>query len=90
MKSWMLFLLLLVSFASCKRNWTDKDKAEFTSGCLNRASRDMGGDSARAYCRCLLEKVVKHYPNANDAKYIRYDSTVRQLAKDCLKQPGQF
>jgi len=85
MKKMALFLLA-AALVSCSRPWTEKDKSEFVSGCLSAAVRGMGEDSAKRYCRCLVEKVVAKYPNANDAKYIKYDSTVKVLAQECLKQ----
>jgi hypothetical protein len=79
--------VFLFSLFSCKRKWTDKDKNDFYSGCMNGAVSNKEVTDPKSYCNCLLEKVVAKYPNANDAKYIRYDSSVRRLAKDCLHQP---
>jgi hypothetical protein len=79
-------LLFALSLFSCKRKWTDKDKSDFYSGCLSSAQKNSDITNPKTYCNCLLQKVVEKYPNANDAKYIRYDTTVKQLAKDCLKQ----
>jgi len=79
-------VLFALSLFSCKRKWTDKDKNDFYSGCLSNALTDKDVKNPKAYCNCLLQKIVAKYPNANDAKYIRYDSTARQLAMDCLKQ----
>lgn len=81
----LLPIVLLVLLFSCKRKWTEKDRSEFVSGCLSKAVIDLGQDKAKPYCNCLLQKIVAKYPNANDAKYIRYDTTVKQLAKECLK-----
>jgi hypothetical protein len=80
-----VFLLALGLF-SCKRKWTDKDKADFYSGCLNTATKATEIKDPKSYCSCLLQKVVAKYPNANNAKYIKYDSSVRQLARTCLQQ----
>ena len=77
----------MIIFCGCARKWTDKDRSEFISGCVSRSIPDMGEDSARNYCRCMLTKVEKKYPNARDAAYIRYDSSIVRIAKDCLKQP---
>jgi len=85
MRNYVLFLLVLC-LVSCKRKWTDKDKSEFYSGCLNNALKNPDIKDPKSYCSCLLQKVVVNYPNANDAKYLKYDSTVRHLARDCMKQ----
>ena len=82
----IMALLFVVTCFSCKRKWSENDKSEFLGGCLKAAIRDMGEEKAKPYCNCLLKKIVDKYPNANDAAYIRYDSTNRQLAKDCLNQ----
>lgn len=85
MRICIAFLLVLALF-SCKRKWTDKDKKDFYAGCLNSATKNADIKNPKSYCSCLLQKVVAKYPDANDAKYIRFDSTVRQLAIECLKQ----
>jgi len=77
-------MLLILSLFSCKRKWTDSDKSDFYSGCLNSAVKNKDITNAKSYCNCLLQKVVAKYPNANDAKYIKYDSTIKQLARECL------
>ena len=76
----------MLSFFSCKRKWTEKDKSEFLGGCMNNAMNNKDVVNAKAYCNCLLEKIVAKYPNANDMQYAKYDSTNAKLAKDCLKQ----
>ena len=86
MKKIIFFLLAFSGFYGCKRKWTDKDKSEFVSGCLNKMIKEMGESKAKSYCNCLMDKIVKKYPNANDVKYIKYDSSVTHMAKDCLKQ----
>jgi hypothetical protein len=83
MRNLILFLFLLLLF-SCKRKWTEKDKSDFYSGCLNSAVKNKDIANPKTYCSCLLQKVVAKYPNANDGKYIKYDSTVRQLARECM------
>jgi hypothetical protein len=87
MRKIFLLLLACAGFCSCRRAWTDRDKAEFVSGCINGALREMGETKAKTYCNCMLDKVVRKYPNARDAAYIRYDSAIARMGKDCLKQP---
>ena len=83
----VVLVLGLIFMTSCSRKWTDKDKSEFLSGCLSASVKDtlIGEVYARDYCSCLLQKVVEHYPNANDVQYIRYDTAVKQLARECLE-----
>lgn len=79
------FLLLLIS---CSRPWTEKDKSEFLSGCLHGAAASMGSEKGKAYCQCMLGKVVARYPNARDARYLSSDTAMRGLGRDCLHQAG--
>jgi len=85
MRNFILFLCCLLLF-SCKRKWTEKDKNDFYAGCMSNAVNNKEVHDPKVYCNCLLQKMVVKYPNANDAKYVRYDTTVRQLSRDCLKQ----
>jgi len=85
MRNLLICLVVLCAF-SCARKWTDKDKSEFYSGCLNSATTNKDIKDPKSYCSCLLQKVVAKYTDANDVKYLKYDSTGRQLARDCMKQ----
>jgi hypothetical protein len=82
----VVLLLFVITAFSCKRQWNEKDKSDFYSGCLNNATTNKDIKDPKTYCSCLLQKVVAKYPNANDARYIKYDTTVKQLARDCMKQ----
>jgi hypothetical protein len=86
MRNFFLLLLCVLFLVACKRKWTDNDKADFYSGCLNSATKNHDIKDPKSYCSCLLQKIVAKYPNANDAKYIKYDSTAKELARECLKQ----
>ena len=83
--------LLISSFmflVSCKRPWSEKDKADFVSGCLaGGAVKDLGETRAKNYCNCMLTKVMTRYPNRNDALFMQHDSSMTAIGKDCLKQP---
>jgi hypothetical protein len=85
MLKFSVFFVLLLSTFACSRPWSDRDKQEFTGGCLSRQTPLMGADSARKYCHCLLNKALARYPDANDAKYMMYDTAVVRMAQDCLK-----
>ena len=82
-----LFLLVILAFAfsSCKHAWTQKDKEDFVGGCVNGALKEMGEAKARSYCSCMLQKLQKRYPNAADMKYVKNDTAVHSMAKECMK-----
>jgi hypothetical protein len=86
MKGIAVLLLLCSLLFSCKRKWTQEDKSEFLGGCIKTAITDLGEERAKPYCSCLLNKMLERYPNANDMKYAKYDSSIVGIAKDCLKQ----
>lgn len=86
MRNFVVILSCALLLFACKRKWTDNDKSDFYSGCLNSATRNHDIKDPKSYCSCLLEKIVAKYPNANEAKYIRYDSNAKHLATECLKQ----
>jgi hypothetical protein len=85
MRKMILCMLFTTSLFACKRKWTAKDRSDFYAGCISHATIDKEIKDAKAYCSCLLQKVVVKYPNANDAKYMKYDTSVLQLARDCRK-----
>ena len=80
-----VLILVLTLIIGCKRKWTENDRRDFYSGCLSNATTNKDVKDPKSYCNCLLQKIVAKYPNANDAKYIRYDSTAKQLARTCLQ-----
>jgi hypothetical protein len=87
MQKIIVIILLLGLLTSCKRKWTDKDKQEFLSGCMNSAVKDLGSDKAKQYCHCMLDKVLARYPDARDINWISRDTAMPRMGRDCLKQP---
>jgi hypothetical protein len=87
MKYSLIILSTCILAISCKQTWNEKNKSEFMGGCLHRQTPEMGESKAKTYCSCLLEKVMKKYPDASDLYYVGYDTTISNLAKECLKQP---
>ncbi|HEY0355849.1 MAG TPA: hypothetical protein VGC29_06580 [Flavisolibacter sp.] len=87
MKQLVLFSILILILGSCKRKWTEERKSEFMAGCLSNAVRDslIGERYARAYCDCILDRVVKKYPDAGDVNYIKYDTAIITISRSCLQ-----
>lgn len=67
MKKYMLPLLLLsCTYISCN-TWPQEDKDAYTQSCLQDANTWAGSpDKAKTYCDCMLQQLMKKYPNAND------------------------
>ncbi|MFL5742737.1 MAG: hypothetical protein ACJ75B_21130 [Flavisolibacter sp.] len=85
MKKYFL-LLISICLICCQSKWTEKNKSDLLSSCIAGATKDMGATKAKAYCQCMLEKIVRKYPNADDARYLQYDTAMRRMGKDCLQQ----
>jgi hypothetical protein len=83
-----IILVTVSIFISCKTKWSDKDRSEFISGCMQGgAVTDMGKEKAKNYCQCMLEKIIVKYPDRRDAHFMRYDTSLARLAIECSKQP---
>ena len=82
-----IFLLaaLWLFFSSCKNAWTQEDKDTFMGGCINGARKDMSIEKAQSYCSCMLQKLQKRFPDAGDMKYVKSDTAVYSMARDCMK-----
>ena len=50
--------------------WTKNDHEEFVTSCINSAKASLGESKAKSYCECMMFKIEKIYPNANDAAKI--------------------
>jgi len=77
--------LAFLAFVSCNHPWTQDDKQNFLGGCMRGALKDMDEGKARAYCSCMLQKVQKRYPNAADAKYLKNDTAIYSMGRECIK-----
>lgn len=83
---WIFLPALGVLFASCDRPWTQSDKQNFLGGCMSGALKDMGAAKASDYCNCMLEKVQKKYPDAADARYLKNDTAVYTMGRECMRK----
>jgi hypothetical protein len=89
MKKYMLPVILCCFFLSCKNTWDDDDKQTFYQSCIDAAKSDGNSEAkAKPYCDCLMEKMMKRYPNESDA--LEHMDTVitdpeMQKCKDLLK-----
>lgn len=60
-------LLLALSFTSCK-SWDEPDQQAWKQACMENATKWAADEAnAKTYCDCVLEKMMKKYPNVNDA-----------------------
>lgn len=83
MVRFFLLCCLVTLTLSCKRKWSEQNKKDFVAACEKKQLNELGA-VASPYCQCLLQKVMERYPNANDVGYIRSDTSVAALARQCL------
>ncbi len=83
---YLIVLLIGAGCISCNRKWTDEDRKQFIGGCMSTAVADtmIGSRLAKDYCDCLVLEIERKYPDANDVQYIRFDSSARQIGRQCL------
>ncbi|HJW17116.1 MAG TPA: hypothetical protein VJ499_08345 [Flavisolibacter sp.] len=79
----IIIIVASVLFYSCSEGWTKADEQQFTGGCLKGAFKDMDSTKARSYCDCMLQQLKKRYPNASDLKYVKTDTAIYSLGKQC-------
>jgi len=64
-----IFLLLcMASLSSCTDFWDGSTQRKFHEACAGEAVKWAGTpEKADVYCNCVLEKMMKKYPNEDDA-----------------------
>ena len=68
MKKILLLLLCIVAMGSCKNTWDQEAKDMYTESCMDDANRwAKSPELAKKYCNCMLEKIIKKYPDVNEA-----------------------
>ena len=65
-------------------SWTKDDENEFLAGCVDNAKSRYSEDTAYFYCKCVLEKLKQHFPNADSAEAALKDSiSAAQYTQGC-------
>jgi len=68
--------------------WKKSEREEFVTSCINSAKANLGETKAKSYCECMLFKIEKIYPNADDATKITAEDFKtdywQKLIKGCL------
>lgn len=63
-----LLLLLAIVSTSCRETWNESTKNKFHEGCMDEATVWAGNPQlAKAYCNCVLGKMMTKYPHEEDA-----------------------
>lgn len=88
MKQIIFVLLLNTLTLACSQKkdikWSAKDQKDFTESCIENAKSGIGEENAIKYCDCMMEKMMKKYPDINDAEKISMGETM-ELANECAR-----
>lgn len=85
--------IILISFLSllaiaCQNKkaikWPQEEIKAFKESCIENAKGGIGEEKAVKYCDCMLEKVMKKYPDINDAEKMTMGETM-EMARGCSK-----
>lgn len=79
----------VIEIKSCiSGTWPRIEREEFVTSCVNSAKASSGETKAKNYCECMMFKMEKIYPNANDAARITSEDFKNEywqkLIKGCL------
>lgn len=78
-----------VVLVSCHNTWTEDDKNSFHQACMDDAATwSPSNEASRMYCDCVLGKIVKRYPNVNDALEHIEQLTNDPEMKECKQGMG--
>lgn len=68
MKLFFFVALVAVLCSSCGDQWTQSDKESFYQACVDDTKTWVADpDKVEMYCDCVMIKVLRKYPNVNDA-----------------------
>lgn len=59
----VILLAALLGISSCKNTWSQEDKDNYMNTCLEGVNGQPSAEKAKAYCSCMLDKLVVRYPN---------------------------
>jgi hypothetical protein len=68
MKKTVILFMLTLMLGACQNTWDSEARDLFHQGCMESAKESGKTEAAaKSMCDCRLEKVMKKYPNFNDA-----------------------
>ncbi|MBL7682426.1 MAG: hypothetical protein JNK00_03610 [Flavipsychrobacter sp.] len=78
MRQYIIALLSICLLSACEGGWDSESKELFHKSCIEDA-KSVGKDeaAAKSMCDCRLEKIMKKYPNVDDALM-----NIEQVIKD--------
>lgn len=79
--------ILLFTFKGlhAQNNWTKQDKDDFTSACIEKA-KDIGQDSAKRYCSCMMNVMIAKFPKIEDMATLKAEDLTSPAMKAEIKK----
>ena len=79
-------LMASLSFSSCKEGWTDEYQQMYKEACATSGhSLELDSANRERYCDCSLEKVMKVYPNMEDAITNKDSAQMNAALQSCVQ-----
>lgn len=89
-----VFIFLIIIFACTQKQktapneWYEEDKKEFMKDCTNPDHPpDITEKQIKIYCECMMEKIMKKYPNYNKT-FGKTKEEFKDMMKECDEKAG--
>ena len=87
MKKIIFLVAVVLSFTACKpKGWTESQKDQTKKGCLDGLAGKVDKDFASQYCSCMLDKVIKKYPNYEDLDKKGTEAEGKEIGLSCITE----
>ncbi|RBW57138.1 hypothetical protein DS884_11165 [Tenacibaculum sp. E3R01] len=81
----LLLIVLSLIIYSCgpSKNWLEKDKKGFISGCMKANNGKVSEERANALCNCMLNKVIKKNITMAESQKIKPE-VLKKIVLSCI------
>jgi hypothetical protein len=87
-------ILIVIVFACAEKKklsenqWYEEDKKEFLKDCEKPSNHpDITKEKVKIYCECMMEKIMKKYPNYRDT-FGKTKEEFKDMMKECDEKAG--
>lgn len=82
-----LIFVLLLGATGCKEGWTEENKQQYLQACQDSPNASgLTPEQRDAYCRCSMEKVMKHYSSIEEVLINKDSIAVNAGMLQCREQ----
>ena len=79
----LIILSLLIYSCGQSKNWLEKDKKGFVSGCMKANQARASEEQANLLCNCMLNKIMKKNITNAEIKKMKQEE-VKKIALSCI------